>query len=280
MRFLLASPLGFLIGASLGALGAGGSVLAVPALVYVAGEGARGATTTSLLVVGAAALVGMVAHHRAGRVRAGVGVGFGLAGIGGSVLGSAVNRLLDPNALLVAFSVLVVLAAWRMLVGCPTCTQAGENRVVGGRDEHRAGAQAGTATLVLRGRRVGVAQAFGVLAAGTGIGFLTGLFGVGGGFVVVPALTLLLGLSMPDAIGTSLLVIAINSATALATRLATTSIHWQVALPFTVAAVAGVLWGKAVAGRLDPERSLRWFAALLVAVAVFTAARALVGLTA
>jgi uncharacterized membrane protein YfcA len=81
-------------------------------------------------------------------------------------------------------------------------------------------------------------------------------------------------LPMPQAIGTSLLVIAINSAVGLATRLATTSIDWRTTLPFTVAAIAGVLTGGGVADRLDPKRSLRWFAGLLVAVAAYTAIRA------
>jgi uncharacterized membrane protein YfcA len=125
---LAAAPLGLLIGLSLGALGAGGSILAVPALVYAAGESARRATTTSLLVVGAAALVGMAAHYRAGRVRVGTGVAFGLAGLGGSVAGGTLNRHVDPNLLLLAFSVLVVIAAWRMVTGCPTCTRVGEQR--------------------------------------------------------------------------------------------------------------------------------------------------------
>jgi uncharacterized membrane protein YfcA len=79
---------------------------------------------------------------------------------------------------------------------------------------------------------------------------------------------------MPQAIGTSLLVIAINSAVALTTRLATTSMDWGITLPFTVAAIAGVLTGGKVADRLDPERSLRWFAGLLIAVAAYTAIRA------
>ena len=126
MRGLLASPLGFLIGVSLGALGGGGSILAVPALVYGAGQGPKAATATSLLLVGTAALVGMGAHHRAGRVRVGTGVMFGLAGIGGSLAGSALNRGIDPNLLLLGFSLLILVAAWRMVVGCPTCTQVGE----------------------------------------------------------------------------------------------------------------------------------------------------------
>ena len=274
MRALIASPLGFLIGLSLGALGAGGSVLAVPALVYGAGEGARSATATSLLVVGAAAAVGMVAHHRAGRVRVGIGTAFGAAGAGGSVLGSALNRHVDPNVLLLAFSAVVMVAAWRMLTGCPTCTQVGERRALTG----TAPVGASRGVLVLAGRRLDTATVVAILGAGTCVGFVTGLFGVGGGFVIVPALTLLLRLNMPEAIGTSLLVIAINSAVALATRMATTSVHWGVALPFTVAAMAGVLSGQKIGLKLHPQRSLRWFAGVLVAVAAYTALRAGVAL--
>ena len=265
MRALLVSPLGFLIGVSLGALGGGGSILAVPVLVYAAGQGAKAATATSLLLVGAAALVGMGVHHRAGRVRVRTGVMFGLAGIGGSIAGTALNRRLDPNALLLGFSVLILVAAWRMAVGCPTCTQLGEERAVavpavGGRV--RVGTGTRTAMVVK------------VLLAGTAVGFLTGLFGVGGGFVIVPTLTLVLGLSMPEAIGTSLLVIAINSAAALVTRLGSSTIDWSVAIPFTVAAILGVLVGKRIADRLDAQRSLNWFAVLLVGVALYTAIQA------
>lgn len=278
MRGLLTSPLGFLIGLSLGALGGGGSVLAVPVLVYAAGQSTRNATTTSLLLVGGAALVGMAAHHRGGRVRVGTGVVFGLAGVGGSIAGSALNRHMNPDVLLLAFSALIVTAAWRMLVACPTCTKLGEERAVSG-GETSAGLPGNDAVLGRTRVHVDPLLAVKVLGAGTAIGFLTGLFGVGGGFVVVPALTLLLGLSMPEAIGTSLLVVAINSGVALVARLATTPLDWRVALPFTVVAIAGVLTGNHVADRLDPERSLRWFAALLVGVALYTALRAFLALT-
>jgi uncharacterized membrane protein YfcA len=263
VRALLASPLGFLIGLSLGALGGGGSILAVPALVYAAGQDPKGAIATSLLLVGAASLVGMGSHWRAGRVRVGTGVVFGLTGIGGSLAGSALNHRVDPDVLLLGFAGLVCMAAWRMLTGCPTCTKVGEERELTG----------GPGATLLR-ERVDTRTVLTVLVAGTAVGFLTGLFGVGGGFVIVPALALGLKLPMPQAIGTSLLVIAINSAVALATRLATTSIDWHITLPFTIAAVAGVLSGGKVADRLDPERSLRWFAGLLVAVAAYTAIRA------
>ncbi len=79
---------------------------------------------------------------------------------------------------------------------------------------------------------------------------------------------------MPDAIGTSLLVIAINSGVALLLRIGHSTIDWRVSIPFAVAAIAGVLTGKRVADRLDPSSSLRWFAALLVAVAVYTGVQA------
>jgi uncharacterized membrane protein YfcA len=190
----------------------------VPVLVYLVGESARRATTTSLLVVGAAALVGMAAHYRAGRVQVRTGVAFGLAGIGGSVAGSALNRHLDPNLLLLAFSVLVVIAAWRVVTGCPTCTRVGEQREL---TRTRPATRFGPIAMALRQNLDPKAAAL-VLVAGTGIGFLTGLFGVGGGFVIVPALTLLLGLNVQVAIGTSLLVIAINSGAALIARAAGT----------------------------------------------------------
>lgn len=170
-RALVASPLGFLIGFSMGALGGGGSVLAVPVLVYVVGQSPPAATTTSLVVVGLAAVVGMGDHWRAGRVRPGVGVMFGLAGLGGSIGGSALNRRLDPNVLLLAFAALVLVAAWRMLAGCPSCTKSGEDRALGSGD-----APAGSVKVVA-GLRVDAGTITKVLAAGTLVGSSPGCLG-------------------------------------------------------------------------------------------------------
>lgn len=277
MRALLASPLGFLIGLALGALGGGGSIVAVPALVYVAGQEPSAATTTSLLVVGAAAVVGMVGHAHAGRVRFAAGAIVGLTGIGGSLAGSALNRSIDRDVLLLGFGLLVLVAAWRMVTGCPSCTRVGEERAVAAAADPPKNAPGGVA--VLAPRRVDAAVAVRVALVGTAVGFLTGLFGVGGGFVIVPALTLVLGFTMPQAIGTSLLVIAINAATALAVRLGTTGIEWSVALPFTVAALAGVLAGSRVASRVDASALVRWFAASLVALSLYITTTALTALT-
>ncbi|MBI5503657.1 MAG: sulfite exporter TauE/SafE family protein [Deltaproteobacteria bacterium] len=264
IRAIAASPLGFLVGLSLGALGSGGSILAVPALVYAAGQTPQQATATSLLLVGVAALSGLPAHLRAGRVKVAHGIAFGATGIGGSLAGTAANRRLDPDMLLLAFSGLIMIAAWRMLTACPTCTRSGEQIAL----EEISAARPRASIDLGRGLMV--------IATGTAVGFLTGLFGVGGGFVIVPALTLTLGLAMPQAIGTSLLVVAINSAMALAARLGTAApIDWIVAGVFTVAAVAGVLAGGRIADRIDARRSLRAFAAGLVLLALMTAAGAI-----
>ena len=270
-RALLASPLGFLIGVSLGALGGGGSILAVPVLVFVAGQNPSAATTTSLVVVGVASLIGAYGHWRAGRVRVTQGLMFGVVGIAGSLAGSALNRRLDGDVLLLAFALLILVAAWRIVVGCPSCTRSGEARAI---DEP----QAGDGTVRTRPRTMTPVRVVKIVAAGTAVGFLTGLFGVGGGFVIVPALALVLEFPMGVAIGTSLLVIAVNAAVALAARAGAGSIDWGTTLVFTAAATAGVGAGKRIADRLEPESMQRAFAGLLVAVSLYTGARAVLAL--
>ena len=109
--------------------------------------------------------------------------------------------------------------------------------------------------------------------AGTIVGLLTGFFGVGGGFVIVPALVLALRFEMPEAVGTSLLVITINSVVALTTRLQAGSIEWGTVIPFTVASLIGVVVGTRLAATRNPRSLQRWFVGLLVVVAVYTAIR-------
>ena len=284
MRLLLSLPLGLLLGMALGALGGGGSILAVPALVYVVGLEPKSAVTTSLVVVGVAALGGMIGHWRGGRVRLAAGFWFGIAGIAGSLLGSRLNRAVDPTVLLVAFSGLMLVAAWRMWASTrpkaqdpdPDVQHAAEGRgaeeVVGHRGPSTGPTDVRTSASRARGH-AGRGPAWVVasfVVAGTAVGFMTGFFGVGGGFIIVPTLVLILGFDMPEAVGTSLLIIAINSAVALSSRLATTGVDWRVAVPFTVAALAGALIGNRVAGRLPSSDLVRWFAALLVVVAGYT----------
>ncbi len=270
MRALLASPLGFLIGISLGALGGGGSILAVPALVYAAGQSPRHATTTSLVLVAATATVGLIPHWRAGRVRARAGALFGAAGIGGSLLGSHWNGIVDPDVLLLAFAGLMTVAAagmWRRASAVPA------------RDAVPRSLGAAAAPVMVAPQRANPATVVRVLAAGSVVGLLTGFFGVGGGFVIVPALVLALDFTMTEAVGTSLLVIAINSIVALTTRLHGGAIDWTTVATFTVASLAGVVLGSRLADRHDPSKLQRGFVLLLVVVALYTAIRSLEALT-
>jgi uncharacterized protein len=240
---LLALPFGLAIGVLLGLVGGGGSILAVPILVYVLGEPVKRATTESLLIVGVTALVGALAAARAGRVRWRIGLAFAAAGAATSVAGTALNRLVSSHTILLAFSVLLVAAAYGMLRRRPDRGSPAENT----QTPHWAR----------------------VAAAGAATGLLTGFFGVGGGFVIVPALALTLGLPMTLAIGTSLLVIALTSASALAAHLVSGGINIGLAAAFTAAALVGALVGTRLHGHVPDTRLRQVFASLLLAIAVF-----------
>lgn len=252
MTGIEASPLGLLIGLALGAVGGGGSVLIVPILVYLVGETAAAATTTSLLVVGLASLVGAAGHWRAGRVDVRAGVLVGVCGIAGAVAGSWLGSHVPSRGLLLSFAVLTAIVAvtlfWRT-------EPSGSTDVTGSRPRKRAISR--------------------VVVAGSGIGLLTGFFGVGGGFIVVPALIFALGFPLPVAVGTSLLVIAMNSAVAVVARIATTGVDWRVAIPFAVASLIGVIAGTAVAGRVNARLLGKGLALLLFGVALYVGARAI-----
>ena len=178
---ILASPLGFFVGLTLGSLGAGGSILAVPLLVYAVQLEAKVATAASLIIVGSIALVGTVVNLRSGRVRILPGILFGLTGVTGSVGGSFLNKTVNPDVLLLAFAGVMVIAAWAMIRRShrPTMvSKPGDHETTG------------------RPLKVDVRTVVKVLVAGSVLGFATGFFGIGGGFVIVPALALILGFTM------------------------------------------------------------------------------------
>ena len=304
MLAIIAIPAGLLIGLSLGALGGGGSILTVPALVYLLRQPAHAATTASLLIVGITSLAGMAAHWRAGRVRPAQGITFGALGIAGSYAGTRLSASIRPDLLLTLFAVLMLVAAAAMLRRrrstapapapaqaaaepgrppeddrdrLPVSPQPGGTRVVT-MDPQAPPAPAAEPGLPA-GRRPGapaVRQALKVAAAATAVGLLTGFFGVGGGFVIVPALVLALGFDMPTAVGTSLLVISVNSAAALVARLgAGVHVDWPLIGVFTLAALFGTLGGNRVASRVSAAKLTTAFTVLLVAVACYTLARSL-----
>ncbi len=288
---ILALAIGAVIGMSLGALGGGGSILTVPALVYVLGQTPHAATTGSLLIVGITSLAGAVAHFRAGRVRIGAGAAFGLLGVAGSYVGSRLSAGVRPDLLLAGFAVLMLVAAAAMVrrgrderparQASPAAPAAIEEEFARGLPARGAVAlvdagPAPTATATRPARRVSRVALLRLGAAATVVGLLTGFFGVGGGFVIVPALVLALGFSMPEAVGTSLLIIGINSAASLGARLGGhVHLDWTLLAVFTLAAVAGSVAGNRVASKVDSAVLARAFTVLLVVVAVYTAARSI-----
>ncbi|WP_433530421.1 sulfite exporter TauE/SafE family protein [Micromonospora sp. CA-263727] len=237
-----------LIGVSLGLLGGGGSILAVPLLVYVAGLPAREAIATSLLVVGITSAVGVLPHARAHRVRWRTGLIFGLAGMAGAYAGGRLAGYVPPTVLLVAFALMMLATATAMLRGRP-----GD-----------ANPSTPDGLPVLR-----------VVLDGIVVGLVTGLIGAGGGFLVVPALALLGGLPMPVAVGTSLVVIALKSFAGLAGYLSSVSLDWGLATTVTAAAVAGSLLGGRLAGRVPAELLRRAFGWFVVLMGVFVLAQQL-----
>ncbi|WP_427761728.1 sulfite exporter TauE/SafE family protein [Streptomyces sp. DSM 41931] len=243
---VLALIAGAVVGLALGALGGGGSVLAVPALIYLLGFSPAAATTGSLVIVTVTSLTALYAHARAGNVRWRAGAAFAAAGLLPAALAGAAAGHLPQAVLTLAFAVVAAVAALRMLR--PADPAGGEPRSV----------------------RPGRAA-----AAGAGLGALTGLLGVGGGFLAVPALVTVLGFEMRAAVGTSLLVITANSLASLATRSgAAISLDWAVIGPFIAAAVLGAWDGKRLAAKVSGPGLQRVFAVALLAVAAFMLADA------
>ncbi|TIC88502.1 hypothetical protein E8D34_05030 [Nocardioides sp. GY 10113] len=269
--------LGLAIGAVLGGLGGGGAILTVPALVYLLDQPAAAATTGSLVIVGASALTGVASYVASRQVQWRVGLTFGLIGLPGAWIGSRLNHTVDENVLLLGFSALMVLAAAAMI----SDRVGGRRRGAPEPSAPRPGDGGGVATLARTGQSTRTsASPLAVGATALGVGLLTGFFGVGGGFVIVPALVLVLGLELPIAVGTSLMIVAINSGTSLVSRIGGPAIDWQVVVPFALAAMVASVLGKQVASRLPARQLALGFAALLVAVAGYTAWQSVDALTA
>lgn len=248
MTITLALALGAVIGALLGLLGGGGSILAVPALVYVLGLDVQQAIPMSLIVVGTASAVGVLPRVRAGQVQWRLATVFALAGIPATFIGTAIGRHLPQSVLMIGFATVMVVAGIRMLqenAGTGTACRVGD----GGINWRRCAPRS--------------------IPAGFLVGLLTGLFGVGGGFLIIPALVLMLGVEMSIAVGTSLLIIVANSAAGVLSHLSGADIDWAIAAAFVGTAIAGSLIAGQFGARLDTRRLQRWFAYLVFAVAVY-----------
>lgn len=243
--------LGLVIGLLLGLLGGGGSILAVPALVYGAGSPLAAAVPTSLIVVGVSSATAVLPRLRLVEWRLAAAVGG--AGAVATFAGATVNRLLPDRWVLLGFALVMIAAGARML---------------------RSNGRDGGASCALPGGGMDWRHCLPrAIGAGLGVGFLTGLFGVGGGFLIIPALTLLLGLTMTTAVPTSLVIVVLNSifgftAHVTAAGEAGPDIDWGTTASFTAAAVTGSLLAARLARRLPAARLRTGFAYLVFAVAV------------
>lgn len=264
MTLAVAVVAGALVGLSLGALGGGGSILAVPVLVHLLGQSPSQATTGSLVVVAVTSAIGAFSARR--DLLLSRGLLFGAVAIGGAVLGAKASVRVSEEVLLAAFSVLMLLVgslmAWRQVRG--TRSPTGDT------------ARFDDPIITFRPTfACDCPQALKVLLTATAVGLLTGFLGVGGGFLVVPALLLALNVPIRSAASTSLVVITVTSLAALATRAGVGSApDWGVVGLLTLASALAAVVGTAVARRTDTSRLSGGFTVLVLVVAAFTASQA------
>jgi len=244
---LLAFLLAVLVGVSLGTLGSGGSIITVPLLVYVARIPAHTAVGMSLVIVGATAAVGCYLQSRTGGFDRRSAVIFAATGVAGAFAGARLTHLVPGDVLMRMFAVLMLLAGWRMLA--------------------RNGLPAGV-------RACNVPRCAGV---GLVLGVLTGFLGVGGGFLIVPALVLFAGLDMKRAVPTSLAIVAFNALGGLVGQLRYLDFNWTLTSAFLGFALAGMFGGAMIARRLSADHLRRGFAWAIILLGVAILAGQILG---
>jgi hypothetical protein len=243
---VLAVLSGSLVGATLGLVGGGGSILAVPLLLYVVGvRDPHVAIGTSALAVSVNAFANLIAHSRAGTVKWPCAIVFGLSGVTGAFLGSMLGKLVDGEKLLFLFGLVMVAVALAMLR---------PRQVAGDPDVHI------NPTIAVR-----------LVGIGLLTGLLAGFFGIGGGFLIVPGIMLGSGMAMLNAIGSSLFSVGAFGLTTAVSYAYDGLVDWRIALEFIAGGIAGGVAGLALAQRVAAQKGLlnRFFAGLVLAVAAY-----------
>jgi uncharacterized membrane protein YfcA len=246
MGELLSFGSGTLVGFALGLLGGGGSILAVPLLVYVVGlKDTHVAIGTSALAVSVNAFANLISHARAGTVKWPCAIVFAIAGISGAALGALLGRYVDGQHLLFLFG-LVMLAVAAGMFG----------RRAGGGDP-----------LVHIDRGI----ALRLMGTGLVVGFLSGFFGIGGGFLIVPVIMLGSGMATINAVGSSLVSVGTFGLTTATTYALAGLVDWRVAGIFVLGGIAGGLAGVKLSVRLSEKRGVlsKSFAVAVIFVAAF-----------
>lgn len=238
--------LAVVIGISLGLLGGGGSILTVPVLVYLLHLPMKQAVPMSLVVVGVTSLFGVANHQRDRNIRWDAALAFGPAAIAGAFAGARVAPHVSSRLQLTIFAILMLSAALSMYFG-------------------------GTIEQSLRAKpepAVAARPPAVIALVGAAVGFLTGLVGVGGGFLYVPALAMLGRLPMRQAVGTSLVLIILSCAAGFLSYLGRVAFDLRATVGFAALAIVGVLIGSRLAGKVSPVTLRKAFAAFLLVMGV------------
>jgi uncharacterized membrane protein YfcA len=244
--------LALLIGLSLGLIGGGGSILAVPILVYVLGFNAKTAIAMSLAIVGMVSLIGVIPHWRRGNVNLKTAFSFAPPAMVGALLGSRLAALpfVTDTLQLICFAIMMLIVSYFMIRQPQTSLNDRVN-------------------LARPQKRQSPYPWLSITLEGLGVGILTGFVGVGGGFMIIPALVLLGGIPMKEAIGTSLLIIAFNSATGFLGYLNQVNIDWNLTFTFAAMAILGVILGAYFSSKIQGAKLQKAFGYFLIAIAVF-----------
>jgi uncharacterized membrane protein YfcA len=251
MHALLTMACGLVVGLSLGVIGGGGSVLAVPLLIHVVGVSSpHVAIGTSAFAVGVNALVNLLGHWRRGNVKWPCAATFAAAGVLGTVAGSQLGKSLEGQKLLFLFAFIMAAVGIAML-----------------RPRSSAGDPAIRIDHVIAARLLGV----GLVA-----GFVSGFFGIGGGFLIVPGIMLASGMPIINAVGSSLFAVSVFGFTTAASYALSGLVDWSLAMELVAGGVAGGIIGVRISARLAARRRLleRVFAGIVLVLAVSVAIRA------
>ncbi len=243
---------GLITGMLLGVFGSGGSIATMPALLYLLNVEPKSAIAMSLGIVAVTASVTAVQHWRRGNVNLRVTAVFGVFGIVGTYAGAMLGIITPVIVQLTLFAMIMYAAAWKLLVSPPQRRSVGAASVIdcpeGNCEEF---------------------QYAHIAVHGIAVGILTGVVGVGGGFMIVPALVLLSGLSMKQAVGTSLSIVAMKSYAGFAGYAGAVEINYALMASFTAVAIAGSVAGSLIGHRLPAELLKRGFGVFLILVASY-----------
>ncbi|MEM7592819.1 MAG: sulfite exporter TauE/SafE family protein [Cyanobacteria bacterium P01_A01_bin.83] len=249
LSVIVGHVLAVVIGLSLGLIGGGGAILAVPILVYVMGLNPKVAIAMSLIIVCIISIIGMIPHWQKGNIRLKVALAFIPAAAIGAYLGATLTTLpgITDTVQLIAFGVIMAIASVIMI-----------------RRGHQVIPKSNQPPVWQK-----LPQWLRIPGEGLGVGIVTGFVGVGGGFIIVPALVIVEGIPIKQAIGTSLVIIAANSIAGFLGYVNQVTIDWQLVLSFTLAASGGTVIGAYLNRYVNAKQLQQGFGYFILAVAVF-----------